>query len=29
MRRFVADMNPTLRGFLIIGLIALTVVAIG
>jgi ABC-type lipoprotein export system ATPase subunit len=28
MRRFVADMNPTLRGFLIIGLIARTVVVL-
>jgi drug/metabolite transporter (DMT)-like permease len=28
MRRFFADMNPTLRGFLIIGLIALVVVVL-
>ncbi|HEU0305012.1 MAG TPA: hypothetical protein VFR32_10585 [Gaiellaceae bacterium] len=28
MRRFVADMNPTLRGFIIIALIALTVVVL-
>ena len=28
MRRFWDDMNPTLRGFLIIGLIALTVVVL-
>ena len=28
MRRYWADMNPTLRGFLIIGLIALTVVVL-
>ena len=28
MKRFWSDMNPTLRGFLIIGLIALTVVAL-
>ncbi len=28
MRRFFADMNPTLRGFLIVGLIALTVVVL-
>jgi small-conductance mechanosensitive channel len=26
MRRFIADMNPTVRGFLIIGLVALTIV---
>jgi small-conductance mechanosensitive channel len=28
MRRFWSDLNPTIRGFLIIGLIALTVVAL-
>ena len=28
MKRFWADMNPTLRGFLIIGLIALTIVVL-
>ncbi len=28
MRRFIADMNPTLRGFLLIALIALAVVAL-
>ena len=28
MRRLIADMNPTLRGFLIIALIALTVVVL-
>jgi hypothetical protein len=28
MRRFVANMNPTLRGFIIIALVALTIVAL-
>jgi hypothetical protein len=28
MRRFVADMNPMLRGFLVIGLIALAIVVL-
>jgi cytochrome c oxidase assembly factor CtaG len=28
MRRFVADMNPTVRGFIIIALVALTIVAL-
>jgi amino acid transporter len=28
MRRFISDMNPTLRGFIIVGLIALVVVVL-